>query len=236
MEVLNFERRALVLLALPRSEPDEMTTGDGYSKFVRHVSLDSWEARDALQHPLNPGHGVRELPGRVILTTEFEAGRAKSLGIEYEDCLGATLLEERVAWSAGDAMPRELVRRRFAPGLQVVVEEEFVRLSPAETDANVPPLEWRPEPGETIVDERFGRAVTYTADAEGAIPPEPEIRARAATRHGPTVPESSLRPTAVRLESEPATEHLDRPPRLWLWTGAGITVILLAVFLRSRRS
>jgi len=235
MEVQNFERRALALLGLPRSEPDEATTDDGHSRLVRHVSLDSWEARDALQHPLNPGHGVRELPGRVILSADFEGGRAMSLGIEYEYCLGGTLLEERIAWPPTDAMPRELVRRRFAPGLEVVVEEEFVRLSPAETDANAPALEWHPEPGETIVDERFGRAVTYTADAEGAIPTEPEIRARAGTRNGAAIPVSPLRPVAARLQAGPATEGPSNGPRPWIWAGAGLAVILVGALLRSRR-
>lgn len=120
--------------------------------------------------------GYYELPGVVVCKVTLDS-QGLALEILWHDSLGGLLSRYDVRWrTEGATFPRDLEQLYFAPGTDLVTTR--FTLSSQELpweSASVETFEWRPIPGERVVDSRFGRPVSYRVTEAGTIPDDASL-------------------------------------------------------------
>lgn len=176
------------------------------------------------------GRGVLERPGRVALHVQRDASGGLDCLVEWTDCEGVPSMRHRSIWIADQTVPRSIATLLFAPGSDAVVEESEAVIHEIAGAPDHAAVAWRPDPGDTVLDHRFGRVVRYQVEADGRIPSEEELRLEAERARFEPASEP------VMLVAGSSEEPSGSGPSVWLRPVAWGAALLISLFLAVRRA
>jgi hypothetical protein len=175
-------RQVPVLLRLAQEQGSLRAGADGLELEVRFEGASALDAVDDVA-PL----GFVEIAGRAVGRFRADAS-SKSFLLEWRD-LGDALVDRlELSWAAGASMPSTCKRESFVPGgsralyrsVDSVLELGAGESEPAEDELD--DVTWKPVPGETVLDWRFGKWVDYQVGPDGSAPSDSEVIVRAQSR------------------------------------------------------
>jgi hypothetical protein len=136
-------------------------------------------------------------------------------------------MRHRSIWVADQAAPRSIATLLFAPGTDAVVEQKEAVIHQVAAIPEDASVAWRPEPGDTVLDHRFGRVVRYQVETNGGTPSEEKLRLEA-ERSGPG-PEARPVLFVTGSSNEPSHSGPSGWARPVAWAAAAVTSLFLGV-------